>query len=74
MLDGRPLIDVHLHAARLPTLKLPWDTWAHDFGDREVLDAVYDADGTVDPGRVRRLPGRPRASTSRCCWPSTARR
>ena len=49
MLDGRPLIDVHLHAARLPTLKPSWTQWAHDFGDREVLDRVYDEAGTVVP-------------------------
>ncbi|MEN3270503.1 amidohydrolase family protein [Pseudonocardia sp.] len=51
MLDGRPLVDVHVHAARLPTLKQAWRTWAEDFGDSGVLDAVYDADGTVDPAR-----------------------
>jgi predicted TIM-barrel fold metal-dependent hydrolase len=51
MLDGRPLVDVHLHAARLPTLKPAWRTWAQDFGDHGLLDAVYDADGTVDPAR-----------------------
>jgi predicted TIM-barrel fold metal-dependent hydrolase len=51
MLDGRPLVDVHVHAARLPTLKQAWRTWAQDFGDSGVLDAVYDADGTVDPAR-----------------------
>ncbi|GAA4603322.1 amidohydrolase family protein [Actinoallomurus liliacearum] len=51
MLDGMPLIDVHLHAARLPTLKPAWRQWAHDFGDREVLDRVYDASGTLDPAR-----------------------
>ena len=28
MLDGRPLVDVHLHAARLPTLKPAWKAWA----------------------------------------------
>ena len=49
MLDGRPLIDVHLHAARLPTLKPSWTQWAHDFGDREVLDRVYDGAGTMVP-------------------------
>ena len=47
MLDGRPLIDVHLHAARLPTLKPSWTQWAHDFGDRKVLDRVYDGAGTM---------------------------
>jgi len=51
MLDGRPLVDVHLHAARLPTLKPAWRTWAQDFGDGGLLDAVYAADGTVDPAR-----------------------
>ena len=50
MLDGRPLVDVHLHAARLPTLKPAWQAWAQDFG-RGSLDAVYTADGTVDPAR-----------------------
>ena len=51
MLDGRPLVDVHLHAARLPTLKPAWRAWARDFGDTGLIDAVYDADGTVDPAR-----------------------
>ena len=51
MLDGRPLVDVHLHAARLPTLKPAWQTWAQDFGDGGLQDAVYTADGTVDPAR-----------------------
>ena len=51
MLDGRPLIDVHLHAARLPTLKLAWRQWAQRFGDSGVLEEVYDAEGTVDPAR-----------------------
>jgi uncharacterized protein len=49
MLDGRPLVDVHLHAARLPTLKQAWKTWAQDFGDSGVLGEVYTSDGTVDP-------------------------
>jgi uncharacterized protein len=54
MLDGRPLVDAHVHAARLPTLKPAWRQWAHDFGDGSVLDRVYDADGTVDPARFDR--------------------
>ena len=33
MLDGFPLIDVHLHAASRPTLKLPWETWSQGFAD-----------------------------------------
>jgi uncharacterized protein len=48
MLDGRPLIDVHLHPARLPGLKLPWDVWVQDF-DTPELAAMYDESGTVRP-------------------------
>ncbi len=50
MLDGFALIDAHLHAARLPTLKRAWQQWARDFGDPAVLSRVYDAAGTVVPG------------------------
>jgi predicted TIM-barrel fold metal-dependent hydrolase len=48
MLDGRPLVDVHLHAARLPGLKLPWETWVQDY-DRPEVRALYDDDGAVRP-------------------------
>ena len=51
MLDGRPLVDAHIHAARLPTLKPAWHQWAHDFGDAALIERVYDADGTVHPAR-----------------------
>ncbi|GIH20488.1 amidohydrolase family protein [Rugosimonospora africana] len=51
MLDGHLLVDVHLHAARLPTLKQAWRQWAHDFGGDEVIRRVYDDEGTVDPRR-----------------------
>ena len=49
MLDGYPLVDVHLHPARLPTLKPAWHDWARRFGDRAAMERVYDADGTPDP-------------------------
>jgi uncharacterized protein len=48
MLDGRPLIDVHLHPARLSGLKLSWDVWVQDFGTPE-LEALYDPAGDVRP-------------------------
>lgn len=48
MLDGRPLADVHLHAARLPTLKVPWETWVQAY-DSPQLRALYDDDGAVRP-------------------------
>jgi uncharacterized protein len=51
MLDGLPLIDAHVHAARLPTLKPAWNVWAQDFGDAAVLGQVYDSGGTIDPAR-----------------------
>jgi uncharacterized protein len=51
MLDGLPLIDTHIHAARLPTLKPAWRAWAHDFGDASVLQQVYDNAGAIDPAR-----------------------
>lgn len=49
MLDGYPLVDAHLHPARLSTLKPAWHDWARRFGDRDVLERVYDSDGTPDP-------------------------
>jgi uncharacterized protein len=50
MLDGRPLIDVHLHAARIPTLKPAWQQWAHDFGGAAAISRVYNEEGTIVPG------------------------
>jgi predicted TIM-barrel fold metal-dependent hydrolase len=49
MLDGLTLVDVHLHAARRTTLKLPWNTWVQGFADTGLIDRVYDPDGTVNP-------------------------
>src|ERR1700722_16103546 len=49
MLDGMPLIDVHLHAARLPTLKLPRETWLQGFAAEAALQRLYDADGALVP-------------------------
>ncbi|HST67050.1 MAG TPA: amidohydrolase family protein [Mycobacteriales bacterium] len=47
MLDGRPLVDVHLHPARKATLKPSWPQWTAGFA--AGVDQVYAADGTVDP-------------------------
>ncbi|MGI8531225.1 MAG: amidohydrolase family protein [Geodermatophilaceae bacterium] len=55
MLDGRVLVDAHIHAAAQPTLKLAWRQWAQDFGDAADLDLVYRADGYVDPAGFSRL-------------------
>ncbi|HZC70472.1 MAG TPA: amidohydrolase family protein [Jatrophihabitans sp.] len=53
MLDGRPLIDVHLHPARLDTLKPSWDVWIQDF-DSPQLHELYDG-GAIDPVRFDAL-------------------
>jgi predicted TIM-barrel fold metal-dependent hydrolase len=50
-LDGHLLVDVHLHAARLPTLKPAWKQWAHDFGGTSLIERVYDSEGSIDPAR-----------------------
>ena len=49
MIDDRVLVDAHVHAARLPTLKPAWLQWARDFGDAEVFSTVYDEHGRIIP-------------------------
>lgn len=51
MFDGIPLIDAHVHAARLPTLKLEWREWAQNFGKDVPLEDLYDEEGTLVPER-----------------------
>jgi uncharacterized protein len=48
LLNGIPLIDAHVHAARLPTLKASWREWATRFGSPTLLD-LYDEEGTLVP-------------------------
>jgi predicted TIM-barrel fold metal-dependent hydrolase len=49
------IVDAHVHAARLPALKLPWDTWLGTAADAASVGAVYDDDGIVDPGALDEL-------------------
>jgi predicted TIM-barrel fold metal-dependent hydrolase len=49
MLDGHALVDVHLHPARLPDLKLPWDIWVQESFQTPQLTALYDEQGWVQP-------------------------
>lgn len=44
MIDGRPLIDVHLHTARRNTLKMPESLWDAGF---DATAGVYDGDEIV---------------------------
>lgn len=48
MLDGVPLIDVHVHPANRDGLKPSWDVWVQDF-DSPELRALYGPDGRLDP-------------------------
>jgi predicted TIM-barrel fold metal-dependent hydrolase len=51
VLEGIPLIDAHIHAARLPTLKSSWKEWAERFGANVPLSELYDEEGTLIPQR-----------------------
>jgi predicted TIM-barrel fold metal-dependent hydrolase len=51
VLNGIPVVDAHVHAARLPTLKLSWREWAQRFGKDVPLDDLYDEEGTLIPTR-----------------------
>ncbi|HET6815159.1 MAG TPA: amidohydrolase family protein, partial [Actinomycetota bacterium] len=51
MIDGIPLVDVHLHPARRPTLKVDWQRWALEFGRGIPFDDLYDEAGTLRPDR-----------------------
>ena len=53
-LDGRMLIDVHLHAARLPTLKPAWHEWSDRYGDAALTAELYDTAGTIRPPEIGR--------------------
>jgi len=48
MLDGMPLIDVHLHPVRLSTVKPAWLDWAQRFGQPGWRGA-YSPGGAIDP-------------------------
>nr|MDP9481039.1 amidohydrolase family protein [Actinomycetota bacterium] len=50
MIGDIPLIDAHVHAARLPTLKQSWREWAARYGSPTLLD-LYDKEGTLVPSR-----------------------
>jgi len=49
VIDGIPLVDAHLHPARLPTLKMSAVEWAGGFG--HSMSSVYDEAGTIVPER-----------------------
>jgi uncharacterized protein len=52
VLDGRLLVDAHVHVARLPTLSADWQAWVRTFGAGNVLDRLYDRDGMPLPAAI----------------------
>ncbi len=53
MLDGTVLVDAHMHAARLPTLKVDWRRWVGDF--ETDIHMLYDDEGALIPQRFTEL-------------------
>ncbi|MDT7563836.1 MAG: uncharacterized protein QOG76_2460 [Pseudonocardiales bacterium] len=51
------IVDAHVHVARLPALKLPWELWTGPAADAESAASVYDEQGTVIPGALDELFG-----------------
>lgn len=55
MLDGMPLVDAHVHAPRLPTLKPAWREWAAEFAGRYDWRSAYSASGEPIPAALDEL-------------------
>ena len=55
MLDGRLLVDAHVHVPVLGSLAPAWLDWARDFGPDGILEDLWDADGVPRPGRLDEL-------------------
>ena len=52
MLDGRLLVDAHVHVARLPTLSADWQNWVAAFGSDVPLSDLFDASGVPRPAAI----------------------
>jgi hypothetical protein len=52
MLDGRLLVDAHVHVAKLPTLSADWQSWVATFGPGIPLDELYDPHGVPRPAAI----------------------
>jgi predicted TIM-barrel fold metal-dependent hydrolase len=55
MIDGRVVVDAHVHVPRLSTLKPAWLDWAEQFGRDCGWRGVYDASGDPVPARLDAL-------------------
>ena len=52
MIDGKLLVDAHVHVARLPTLSPDWQEWVRTFGDGVPIDELFDGEGTPRPAAI----------------------
>lgn len=52
MLDGRILVDAHVHVARLPTLSDDWQAWARKFGAGTPMSSLFDTAGVPVPAAL----------------------
>jgi len=55
MIDGRTVIDAHMHVPRLSTVSPAWLQWAVDFGQDAPWREVFGATGDPVPARVDAL-------------------
>ncbi|MEU3271544.1 amidohydrolase family protein [Saccharomonospora sp. NPDC006951] len=55
MIEGRTVVDAHVHVPRLSTLKPSWLEWARRFSGPHPWREVYDGDGDPVPGRLDAL-------------------
>jgi predicted TIM-barrel fold metal-dependent hydrolase len=52
MIDGRVVVDAHMHVPRLSTVAPAWLQWAYDFGRDSGWREVFGADGDPVPARL----------------------
>ena len=55
MIDGRTVVDAHVHAPRLSTLKPSWLEWAEQFSGPHDWRSAYDDDGVPIPSELDAL-------------------
>ena len=55
MIDGRAVIDAHMHVPRLSTVSPAWMKWAEDFGQDSGWRGVFGPDGDPVPARLDAL-------------------
>jgi predicted TIM-barrel fold metal-dependent hydrolase len=52
VIDGKLLVDAHVHVARLPTLSRDWQEWVRTFGGGVPIDELFDSGGTPRPAAI----------------------